>query len=61
MSRAGDVKSPCIGVCCMDDRTGYCAGCARTLDEIARWSVMSVQERRQVLESLSVRQNIRKS
>jgi predicted Fe-S protein YdhL (DUF1289 family) len=35
---ADDVPSPCINVCRMDDATGLCAGCYRTLDEIACWS-----------------------
>lgn len=30
--------SPCIGVCKLDDATGFCLGCARTSDEIAEWS-----------------------
>ena len=29
------VASPCINVCKMDAHTGLCAGCFRTLDEIA--------------------------
>ena len=37
-SGAQDVPSPCIAVCQMDSRTGLCAGCYRTLDEIALWS-----------------------
>ncbi len=36
MSEA-DVQSPCIGVCSMDDNTGFCLGCYRTLDEIQQW------------------------
>jgi hypothetical protein len=31
------VASPCIGVCSMDDLTGLCQGCYRTLDEIQNW------------------------
>ena len=34
----GAVASPCVNVCRMDDATGWCAGCLRTLDEIAGWS-----------------------
>ncbi|MFO1363726.1 MAG: DUF1289 domain-containing protein [Burkholderiales bacterium] len=34
----GDVPSPCINVCRMNDATGLCEGCFRTLDEIAGWS-----------------------
>lgn len=30
--------SPCINVCQMDGQTGLCAGCFRTLDEIAAWA-----------------------
>ena len=31
------VPSPCISVCRMDDSTGLCEGCWRTLDEIGQW------------------------
>lgn len=32
-----DVQSPCIGVCTIDDATGFCQGCFRTLEEIQGW------------------------
>ena len=32
------VPSPCISVCRIDPATGWCEGCYRTIDEIARWS-----------------------
>ena len=32
------VASPCINMCQMDDMTGLCRGCFRTLDEISGWS-----------------------
>lgn len=32
-----EVQSPCIGVCSMDDSTGFCLGCYRTMDEIQGW------------------------
>ena len=31
------VPSPCISVCVMDPASGLCAGCYRTLAEIADW------------------------
>ena len=31
------VQSPCVGVCSMDDSTGLCLGCYRTMDEIQQW------------------------
>jgi predicted Fe-S protein YdhL (DUF1289 family) len=36
--------TPCIGVCKLDAQ-GFCLGCRRTLDEIARWGAMSDAER----------------
>jgi len=38
------ILSPCVGVCRLDPR-GYCLGCYRTGDEIARWRSMSDTER----------------
>lgn len=31
------VPTPCLGVCEMDAESGFCRGCARTVDEIAVW------------------------
>ena len=49
------VASPCTSVCTIDQATGWCAGCARTLDEIARWSVYSDDEKRELLAALPTR------
>lgn len=49
------VASPCNKVCVMDPQSGYCRGCQRTLDEIARWSQMSEAEQRAVLEAIAAR------
>jgi len=38
------IASPCIGICRLDSR-GYCEGCLRTGDEIARWRGMGDNER----------------
>ena len=40
----------------MDERTGWCEGCARTLDEIAAWSSMSDDEKTTVCDELTARQ-----
>lgn len=40
--------SPCISVCRMDERTGWCEGCLRRLEEIGQWTRMSDAERRAV-------------
>ncbi|KAB2680719.1 MULTISPECIES: DUF1289 domain-containing protein [Brucella/Ochrobactrum group] len=52
------IESPCILVCTIDTATGFCLGCARTLDEIARWSSMSAEERTAVLSLLADRHEI---
>jgi len=31
------VPSPCINICQMDQATGLCQGCMRTIDEIVKW------------------------
>jgi predicted Fe-S protein YdhL (DUF1289 family) len=49
------VASPCVNVCVMDEARGLCRGCHRTLDEIARWSVMSDGEKRAVLARVDAR------
>jgi len=49
------LKSPCVNVCQMDPRRGLCLGCARTLDEIARWAQMSDAERERVMAELPQR------
>ena len=48
LGNAENVPSPCVSVCRMNPRSGLCEGCARTLDEIARWSTMAEGDRRAV-------------
>ncbi|MGB4360374.1 MAG: DUF1289 domain-containing protein, partial [Rhodoferax sp.] len=36
-SFAQTVPSPCVSVCQMDEATGLCQGCLRTLEEIGQW------------------------
>jgi predicted Fe-S protein YdhL (DUF1289 family) len=43
--------TPCIGICRLDAR-GYCLGCRRTGDEIARWRTMSDAERRYWMDTV---------
>ena len=55
MSSAPVVASPCIDVCQIDPRTGWCEGCMRTLDEIAAWGVLDNGQKRQVWKTLPAR------
>lgn len=47
--------SPCIKLCVMDAERRYCAGCYRTLDEIANWGSMADEDRAAVLARLPER------
>lgn len=49
------IESPCILVCSIDMKTGYCFGCGRTSAEIGAWLTMSPQQRRQVMSELAAR------
>jgi hypothetical protein len=53
----GAVPSPCISVCVMDEATGLCTGCLRTLDEIALWSVLDDETRREVWQAIALRRS----
>ena len=50
MSETSTVESPCVGVCAIDEASGLCAGCARTIDEIVAWGRADVDAKRRVLE-----------
>jgi len=49
------MESPCILVCSIDDKTGYCFGCGRTREEIGAWMTYSSTERREIMAILPKR------
>ena len=49
---ASGPPSPCISVCQIDNKTGYCLGCRRTLDEITNWGSMTDEQQAAVLAQL---------
>lgn len=49
------MESPCILVCSMDDKTGYCTGCGRTRGEIAGWIGYTGEQRRAIMKELPAR------
>jgi uncharacterized protein len=55
---APGVASPCTSVCTIDPASGLCAGCFRTLDEIAGWIRFSDDEKRAVLSALPARREL---
>lgn len=50
------IESPCVDVCVIDEETGLCEGCARTLEEIAEWGGYSPERRREITAALAARQ-----
>lgn len=49
------IESPCILVCSIDRKTGFCFGCGRTGDEIGQWLAYSPEQRREIMADLSAR------
>ena len=51
-----EILSPCIGVCSMDDATGFCQGCYRTMDEIQGWWDLDAQQKSMIVQKASERE-----
>jgi len=51
----GRLPTPCTGVCVMDEQTGFCKGCLRTIEEIADWCIASESRKREVWIALEQR------
>ena len=51
-----EVQSPCIGVCAVDDVSGFCQGCFRTLTEIQDWWDLDESKKKVVVEEASQRE-----
>jgi len=50
-----EIESPCNKICVIHPETRLCTGCARSVDEISRWSKMTHDERRDVIAELPQR------
>ena len=49
------VMSPCIGICKLDQKSGLCLGCRRTIDEIGRWAMLDDPARQAIVDQLPAR------
>jgi len=47
--------SPCVGICRIDEGSGFCIGCARTRSEIASWRTASSEMRSRIWSELPSR------
>lgn len=53
-----EIESPCIKICVVHPESRLCTGCLRSIDEIARWSHMTPDERRSVMAELPGRSGL---
>ncbi|MEM8652546.1 MAG: DUF1289 domain-containing protein [Pseudomonadota bacterium] len=49
------MQSPCVLICSIDLKTGFCFGCGRTKDEIAQWTSYTDAKRSDVMNELEAR------
>lgn len=50
-----EIESPCINVCVVHPVERICTGCLRSIEEIARWSRMTPEERTEITAELPER------
>jgi len=55
---SGEVPSPCVSVCAIDPKGGYCLGCYRTLDEIAAWVYSDSAARMAIWDAIAERRKV---
>lgn len=56
--RRDEIESPCVKICVLHPDAKICIGCHRTGNEIAGWSRLSREERREILEALHERKSL---
>lgn len=49
------LASPCINICQMDETSGLCLGCYRTIEEITLWSRTDDARRAAILSAVAER------
>ena len=50
------IETPCVKVCVVDPVSGLCIGCRRSLAEIAGWSTLTDEQRREIMTAVQSRQ-----
>jgi uncharacterized protein len=57
-SEPGMLLSPRVGICRLDEATGWCLGCARDTNELASWRTLSPAEQAHIWADLPRRKTI---
>ena len=52
MGKGDGIESPCVKICVVEPESRLCTGCLRSTREIAMWSRMSPEERREIMAEL---------
>lgn len=52
---AKNLPSPCVGICEMNEESGFCRGCYRTIEEIAGWRTLPGDQKLALLQTLRTR------
>ncbi len=53
-----EIESPCVKICVLHPEARICLGCYRTADEIAGWTRLSREERRDVMAGPGERKSL---
>lgn len=48
--------SPCNRICRIDEASGWCIGCRRTIEEIKDWPMLSAKGKAELLSRLEARE-----
>ena len=55
MDEPQEIPSPCIRVCAVSARSGFCIGCGRKLCEIGDWQKFTNAEKQTIIDELATR------
>ena len=55
-----EIASPCINICVIHPAARICAGCYRSMEEIAQWSRIGAEERTAIMAELPDRAKLLK-
>ena len=53
--KPGEVESPCVQVCVLDEAVGHCIGCGRTRAELWHWTRCSDAEKLEIVKAAAAR------
>lgn len=56
--RRDEIESPCQRICVLHPSARLCIGCYRTGEEIATWSRLTPERRREIMDELPSRERV---